>query len=126
MPDAWGGIGSWIEHHRVLDRLAGITVGLFFALAIVMLAAAVLYWLWWTIRLCRLSNVRKFVQNPIPGLRKARIAGHEIDLTGLPAAEGETLVAIRSLNDRVETLEQALERHEDSIAQMEDVSGRLR
>jgi hypothetical protein len=121
-------VRDWIVAHGYVDLgLQVVALALFLLLTLLFVSGAC-YWLWWLIRLARPSNVGKFIDKEIPGLRKGKVAGQEFEFGEVAKTESETLrlmgQTIEELNFRLGGAESAVKKLEGAFERFEDVSGR--
>jgi hypothetical protein len=121
-------VRDWVVSHGWVDfGLQVVTLALFLLLTLVAVSGS-FYWLWWLVRLLRPSNIGKFVDKEIPGLRKGKVAGQEFEFGEVARVESEHLrlarQTIEELSFRLGSTEAALKKLEGAFERFEDVSGR--
>jgi hypothetical protein len=121
-------IAAWIRTHALLDFLVQVAVGTLAVAATVAAVCLTAYLALFLLRLLGRENRDRFKKQPIPHVTGGELFGAKIGLAAvreITAAEIETVEALKGLNERVATLEEALQRAEGQIGRMEDTSGRL-
>jgi hypothetical protein len=119
---------NWITAHTYVDLgLQAVVLAVCVLLTLLAISAA-FYSLWWLLRLLRPANVARFTARDIPGIRKGKLAGQELEFGEVASAESEAIRAmgqtIEELSFRLAGAERALKDLEETFERFEDVSGR--
>lgn len=112
---------TWVQLHPVVAfLLQAFVIGALALLALASLAGA-FYWGLWLVRLLTAANRKRFIETPIPGLRRGKLAGQEFELVQQLAEEDANavkgmLLALEALEQRVSGLEKSVEDTQDWIS----------
>ena len=126
-PSWYETIELWFAQHGVLGFLLMVAVGAGLILLTLMAASGCVYWALFVRRLCRKENRNKFVEAPIPGLLRGKLAGQEFELAAARAETEAIQFARRTLEElsfRLENAEATLQKLENAWERLEDVGGR--
>jgi hypothetical protein len=111
-------VAAWIAAHPVVDFLLQLAVGGLATVTFLGSACGAVYLALFLRRLLSKANRDRFVNQPIPQVTGGEFWGAKIGLEAareISAAEQGTVDALKGLNDRVATLEEALQRAEAQI-----------
>jgi hypothetical protein len=80
---------NWITAHTYVDLgLQAVVLAVCVLLTLLAISAA-FYSLWWLLRLLRPANVARFTARDIPGIRKGKLAGQELEFGEVASAESK-------------------------------------
>lgn len=121
-------VRDWVLAHGYVDLGLQVVVLALFLLVTLLALSGAFYWLWWLVRLCNARNVQDFTNKPIPGLRKGKAAGLELEFGEVARAEKDAIQAmgltIEELSFRLVTAEATIKKLVQGFERFEDVSGR--
>ena len=110
---------DWVAAHVYVDLALQVVILALCSLMALLGVAGTLYSLWWLVRLLRPANVAKFIKREIPGVRKGKVAGQEVEFAEVVSAEADAIRAmghtIEEFSFRLGAAERTLEELAESI-----------